>query len=158
MVLALADPTKPVEFLILFFYNAIASEGVLGLLKTGLVTALVVFPFIWFAKVYVIPKIKAKPIPKLFWASVIMSLIAVVIIRVWYLTGGASLIPDAVALVWGFIVLTIGTFLLTVVGGWMHKRLMVMWPTYEWISIFAVDYVICTVVWGLAWVNILISS
>jgi hypothetical protein len=156
MVIALADPAFPIEFLILFFYNAIANEGYLGLLKTGFLTSLIVFPFIWFAKMYVIQKVRGSPVLKLFWTSVIMSLIAVIIIRVWYLIGGSVLIPDFVALIGGFVVLSVGTFVFTVVGDWLNRKL-VKSVRYDWISIFIVDFAICTLLWGMAWMNILIS-
>ena len=144
MVMELVNPlTDPIGFIFLYFMFIVSSEGIPALLKLGLFSSVVAFPFSVLGR-YVyqwlhqrVHDIWKVPLLTFYLASLVTSIIFWVVIRTWtsFLNGTAFTTSSAVAIIGNILLISIIVYPFILLGYYLNIKIHQKWDM-PWIIIF----------------------
>lgn len=162
-VVPFLDPlTNPIGFIILYFLLEVGTNSIVAILKMGLITSIITFPFTLLGS-WLLPKLKekykTKPIVNLYLTCLIVSVVFWIILRLWYVAFGSSFIAtDFISLIIMFAIMSIATFILAFIGNFILTKVYERWEMPKKLALYFIGLIMCILFWAVAWLGLLIST
>lgn len=152
--MAFNPAADPITFLVYYFLFVVPIEGLIGIIKIGLITSVFLYPFAYTGN-YICSRLNERSGRKILFniltVTFLMFFFFWIVSRIYGMifSGLPFFSGDILTLIWTFILGTIVGFLFVMLGNYLFTKINERWKMPRPIALYITVLIICIVFWSI---------